>query len=275
MKNILSLFFLLISFSVFSMKMTVFPKGSTALQFGYIRFVPDNYDSLAKYPAVIFFHGTGESGGGSATDLNKLLNIGLPKEIKNGRQLNAIVICPQHPTGFYAFDRANIDANEVKPVLSYVRSFLSADLDRIYVTGLSAGSTAVFKLIYYYPQLITAAWVVAIRSSYTPPNKACENLPVLLVSNEGDSPGELTGMVSSLNLVKVALKTDIGAGSSHNSWDRAYSNQANYDWLFSQTRGISEYIEGTNDLDAIISNLEYNLSKMKEIRAKGRIYTKK
>lgn len=275
MRKLITLLLVLVSFSVLSMKMSFHQKGSTTLQFGYIRFVPDNWDSTAKIPVVVFFHGVGERGSGNLSDLNRILNIALPKELKNGRQLDAVVICPQHYSGFYAFDRANLEANEVKPVLTYVRSLPTTDLNRVYVTGLSAGSNAVIHAAFYYPELITAAWAVAVKSAFTPYRKELNGFPFLLVSNEGDSPNELQGTITAIINVKGNLKTDIGPGTSHNSWDRAYSTQANYDWLFSQTKGAPTYIDVTSIYDPLIQALEAQLEQLKALRNRGKIYTKK
>lgn len=259
------------------MEISYHPKGTTNSPFGYIKFVPNGYNGVDKLPVVIFHHGKGEAGDGTQVGLNNLLKIALPKLLKEGaRELEAIVICPQHSTGFIPFDRDNVEGTEIKQLLNYVRALPNVDLNRIYVTGLSAGSCAVFKYVFFFPEFITAAWAVAVKSSYTPPNRACEGLPVLLVSNELDSPGELNGMITYLNNVKVDLKMDIGPGSAHNSWDRAYGDQENYDWLFSKTRGsqIPQYTDITSQYDEIILSLESQLAKLKQLRLNHRIYNK-
>lgn len=264
------------------------PKGTTSLSLGYVEFVPNDYNGVDKLPIIIFHHGVGERGDGSEESLKRILNIALPKVLKEGRELNAIVICPQHTTGDIEFDRGNIEASPIKKILDYVQSWPNVDLNRIYVTGLSMGSRAVFKYVFFFPQIIAAAWAVAIKSSFTPNNKAIKGLPVLIESNEGDSPFELTGIVTWLAIVKAKLELKIGSGNSHNSWDKSYNNQENYDWLFSQTKEvipppeIPNYTDITNLYDTLVSVLKAvseSLSnvtpQIEKLRERGNIYAKK
>src|SRR4051794_15740152 len=52
---------------------------------GYLEYLPAGYStSSSLYPAIIFLHGSGERGTGTATDLAKVTNQGIPKLIKNG-----------------------------------------------------------------------------------------------------------------------------------------------------------------------------------------------
>jgi len=265
------------------MEITYHPKGTTGLSLGYIKFVPNGYNGIEKLPIILFFHGVSEKGDGTIGSLDKVCNIALPKLLKAGqKELKAIVICPQHYSGFYAFDRANLEANEVKPVLNYIRSLPNADLNRIYATGLSSGSNAVIHSAFYYPELITAAWAVAIQSAFMPFRKDLKGFPALLVSNEGDNPAVLQGTITALQQVEANLKTDIGTGTSHNSWDRAYGTELNYEWLFSQSKLGPQYINVTTALDLQIENCRDTiikaqslLSKLLEIRSGGNIYTKK
>ena len=59
------------------------PLGSTSAGFGYYEYLPTNYNSSDKFPVLIFLHGIGRKGNGT-TDLNRLLQVGPPNEIKNG-----------------------------------------------------------------------------------------------------------------------------------------------------------------------------------------------
>lgn len=257
------------------MKTSFLPAGYTSLPFGYLKFEPNGYDGADKLPVIIHQHGTGECGPGTEESLKKLFNAGIPKEIKMGLELPAMVICPQQPCPGW------MTKEGVKDVLDYVRSLPNVDLKRIYYTGYSAGSVATFNAVFFYPELITAAVGVAVKASPTPPNKASKGLPVYIISNKGDAPSELTGMETALQRAGVNLKKDIGESNAHNSWDRAYSDPKTYEWMFSQKKDVVlpptpiEPIDVTLVYDHHIEQLEKSLSELKRLRDRGNIFTRK
>src|SRR5688572_26526163 len=55
---------------------------------GYLEYLPPGYSTSTElYPCIIFLHGSGERGSGSATDLAKVTGNGPPKHIKNGHTM--------------------------------------------------------------------------------------------------------------------------------------------------------------------------------------------
>lgn len=58
---------------------------------GYYKAVPARYDSSnKKYPLILFLHGIGELGNGSAADLKKMVRAGLPRLI-NKKSFSAFI----------------------------------------------------------------------------------------------------------------------------------------------------------------------------------------
>lgn len=108
---------------------------------GYLEYLPSGYwNTSDKYPAIIFLHGSGERGTGTATDLEKVKNQGPPKLIKNGEKMcftvNGktecfIVLSPQTNEWNWQYD--------VVPFVKYALQTYRIDPDRVYVTGLSMG----------------------------------------------------------------------------------------------------------------------------------------
>src|SRR5262245_25853272 len=53
---------------------------------GYYEGLPSRYNQTSiKYPMLIYFHGSGQIGNGSATDLQKVLNAGTAKVLSEKR----------------------------------------------------------------------------------------------------------------------------------------------------------------------------------------------
>src|ERR1700733_10976084 len=109
-----------------------------------LTYLPPSYaaNPTKKYPLIIFLHGTGEAGTGVA-GLNTLIGAALPQRIAQGLDPSAvnpldgqtyefIVVSPQAASWSYNYDA-------VKYILPNVLSRYHVDLNRIYLTGLSAG----------------------------------------------------------------------------------------------------------------------------------------
>jgi hypothetical protein len=137
---------------------------------GYLEYLPAGYSSsTAKYPAIIFLHGSGERGTGTATDLEKVKNQGPPKLIKNGETMcftvNGktecfIVLSPQTNRWIWKYD--------VIPFVQYALQTYRIDPDRVYVTGLSMGGEGTWLtagLEDNAPNLLAAIGVMCGRGS--------------------------------------------------------------------------------------------------------------
>jgi hypothetical protein len=109
-----------------------------------LTWLPPSYaaNPTKKYPLIVFLHGTGEAGTGVA-GLNTLIGAALPQRIAGGFNPSAvnpldgqtyefIVVSPQAASWSYNYDA-------IKYILPDVLSRYHVDLNRIYLTGLSAG----------------------------------------------------------------------------------------------------------------------------------------
>ncbi|HYG18873.1 MAG TPA: PHB depolymerase family esterase, partial [Ohtaekwangia sp.] len=142
----------------------------TSYGMGFVEYLPAGYSSsTAKYPAIIFLHGSGERGTGSANDLQKVRNQGPPKLIKNGEKMcftvNGktecfIVLSPQTNKWNWKYD--------VIPFIKYALANYRIDPARVYVTGLSMGGEGAWLtagLEDNSPNLIAAVGVMCGRAS--------------------------------------------------------------------------------------------------------------
>ncbi|RYD85981.1 MAG: hypothetical protein EOP54_30910, partial [Sphingobacteriales bacterium] len=114
---------------------------------GFYRYLPADYATSTKsYPLIIWVHGAGQVGQGTAAELPKVLEWGLPKIISeggfpssfnvNGVNHSFIVISPQFmgwPSG------VNVGA-----MINYVSNNYRVDAERIYLMGISAGGGGVW-----------------------------------------------------------------------------------------------------------------------------------
>ena len=129
---------------------------------GLLEYLPPAYDagSPQKYPLIIYFHGLGETGTGTNTDLCRLLNlqssytennqfdIPLPERIELGQvpsvtylgtTYNYIVLSPQYNQ--YIFPSAYPSAADVSAFITWaLTAYPKIDPTRIYLTGMSSGA---------------------------------------------------------------------------------------------------------------------------------------
>ncbi|TSE10130.1 DUF5018 domain-containing protein [Aquimarina algiphila] len=119
--------------------------------YGFYEYLPIDFSpsSSKKYPLLIFYHGIGQKGNGSE-DLSKVLVNGPPKLIKNGKDFEAIVISPQSPNGWFG-------GNSFLSLYNYLIKNYPIDINRVYVTGLSAGGGGTWKALESHHDKIAAA----------------------------------------------------------------------------------------------------------------------
>lgn len=116
----------------------------TGERIGFLEYKPKNYatEGNVKHPVIIFLHGIGERGNGT-TDLKNNARVGLPQVIRdghpmtftwNGKTETFLVVSPQCPTAYGMWPQ-----EIVNEFVTYARTQLRSDTNRIYLTGLSMG----------------------------------------------------------------------------------------------------------------------------------------
>ena len=152
---------------------------------GLLEYVPASYNaqgnSLKKYPVIIFFHGFGSRGTGTAIELCKLFkdkgsdmatHLAIPGRVERQSSLftqndgettqEFLVISPQFSTYNRPLTFTSTDdypsADAVEDVIDYVEANYRIDKRRIYLTGLSNGANMITE---YAASSITRAQRVA------------------------------------------------------------------------------------------------------------------
>lgn len=207
------------------------PKNTNTSPYGYYEFKPAGHDAPdpnneRAYPLIIYLHGSGESGDGSAGDLQKLLQWGLPKMCSNGTfDENFIALSPQW------LDNAQqngYDEMLLFNFIAYAKAHYKVDESRIYLTGISAGG---WYLSYYLEKLPTTHGIAAVvpvstvlEDGYTTAaGISASNCPMWLISNIGDPAVP---------------------------WDNKYPNHA----------GLSTVVEMRNDINAVSPDMVERLT---------------
>src|SRR5436305_8325075 len=151
-----------------------------------LTWLPTDYNSTTtKYPLIIFLHGSGEGGDGVG-GLWNLLTYGLPREIANGWNAEAvnptdgknykfIVVSPQAPSAAhwsYAW-------GTIHWVLKDIETRYRIDTTRIYVTGLSAGGAGTWSCVTNGPDAAKQfPAIVPVSSAGTNSSAEADQIPL-------------------------------------------------------------------------------------------------
>ena len=231
--------------------------GTTESPYGYYLFTPKSYQkSNEKYPLLIFLHGYGERGNSQTTptDLNKVLNHGPTKMIKNGTWSpthEMIVAAPQCHGDWW-------EREPLKQFIEYLMKTYRVDEKRIYLTGLSMGGYATFDLLGAFGTDSHIAAAVPICGSGVLSDLGIKNLakiPLWVFHGDADNvvkPDFSKAIVPAINALnpKVEAKLTIFPGIGHDSWSMTYSasgmgkedpaydpfDQNIYDWMYQYTK---------------------------------------
>lgn len=131
---------------------------STNIQ-GYYKALPARYfESNETYPLLISFHGGGQYGDGTSTDIIQVLEDGVPKLLDEKRfppsftvgdeKFSFIVIAPQFVK--------KIGNTEIQALMQYVKANFRVDTTRIYFTGLSLGGRMLSDYAAFKPNEVAA-----------------------------------------------------------------------------------------------------------------------
>lgn len=207
-------------------------KLELAVSYRYLLALPEGYaaDAGKKWPLIVFLHGAGERG----EDLNLLKKHGPPKLINQGKDLGAIVVSPQVPTGEIW------DAHAVKALTDEVIATLRVDKERLYLTGISMGGFGTWETAITYPDTYAAIvpicggtgvrWLLAER---------IKHLPTWIFHGAKDTvvpPENSEKIHAALKKAGSPAKLTIYPEAAHDSWTKAYDDPELWAWLMQQRR---------------------------------------
>ena len=199
----------------------------------YIVALPEGYDDAGDaVPVILFLHGAGERG----DDLEKVKMWGPPRMVETGHDFGAIVVSPQCPAGTWWTDHVRV----LEKLLDHIELAYNVDADRIYVTGLSMGGYGTFALVARNPGRYAAAVPVCGGGMYFDALRLSAT-PMWVFHGDAD---RIVPVEESRRMVEFAnsrggehARLTEYEGVGHDSWKRAYADDAMWDWLFEQDRG--------------------------------------
>jgi predicted peptidase len=203
---------------------------------GYWIALPALYDSTnTKYPILFWFHGSGQVGTGNSTDIQSVLNEGIPKLLKagtfppsfavNGKNFSFIILAPQF--------RTTATDNVVNDMITFAKNNYRVDPTRIYMCGFSFGGRVIANFAGDFPSASTA--IVPISGAFTNSMDRCKgiataNLPIWSFHNTQDeaiSDTESINFVAAINQyhpavhAKLTLFPTSDAYLKHDAWTKA------------------------------------------------------
>jgi len=227
---------------------------------GFYEYLPAGYTTSKKYPVIITFHGVGENGDGSPSQLANLANTGLVALLKkgtfpssftvNGSTYQFIIIAPQFRTN----PMSNCDG-----VYQYVISHYPVDINRIYLSGYSQGGGNTLE---YGGTLLSTSQKIAAMVPICPTvtvqapwaqHLASSNVPILATHNTGDNVWSYQSTIDNINFINSqtpppnpAAAYVIFPGGDHNAWDYTvdptkftYGGLSMYQWMLQYSRNLA------------------------------------
>lgn len=201
----------------------------------YLIFLPENYgaadgEKQKHWPLMIFLHGAGERG----SDIELVKKWGPPKRVATDKSFPFVLVSPQCPGG----QRWNIE--HVKQLVEHVGGQHRVDKNRIYITGLSMGGFATWKLIAQYPDIFAAAVPICGGGNVESAERLTQ-IPIWAFHGDADMVVPLSASTKIVDAIKeqggTKIKFTVYEGVGHNSWSETYANQDLYHWLLKQRRG--------------------------------------
>jgi predicted peptidase len=218
---------------------------------GYLEYLPPGYGEGAPRPLLIFLHGGGEAGDGSAAALILVAKLGIPQLIAAEEWPDDhpfVVLSPQY--GLEAAAGPCDVASEVASFLDFAIGNYQVDADRVYLTGISCGAIGVWDYLAAHGDEVVAATVpISGHAEWALESAGCEPL--------GDVPvwafhGVLDEIVPTIHIQgpmdkiracdesgPIEMKLTVYPDADHDAWSRTYDLSAGHDiyaWMLTHTR---------------------------------------
>lgn len=176
-------------------------------------------------PAILFLHGSGERG----ADETLLAFQALPKYLAAGREIPAVVICPQCPE--------DINWKGVLPPLGFVLEDIlkryPIDRKKLAITGISMGGFGTWYASCVWPEkFCRAAPICGAGDPVLAP--MVKDIPWRIFHGDADTavePDYSKKACAALRAAGASVELTLFPGVGHNSWDRAYLETDLIDWL--------------------------------------------
>jgi predicted peptidase len=217
-----------VSFLSFSqeIKATFSKEVTSKIELNYIIKLPINQKE--KFPLLIFLHGSGERDTALETvkDHSPFTNQNLIKS-------TVALLAPHCPAAI------QWDTNALYELIKDITLKYNIDKSRIYLTGLSMGGWATWKLALEHPELFAAIAPVcgAIDDYMLEDAIKLKELPIHIYHGALDDlvpPVQAIRMHQELKKINANSEIFIFSNDNHNSWNSTYSDPKFYEWILAQ-----------------------------------------
>lgn len=193
-------------------------------------FLPRGYQDR-RSPLLLMLHGAG-SRGDDPVSLESRMHV--LRHAHANPDFPFIVAVPQAPAGASGFDPAALAS-----LVDELEKRLPVDSARIYATGTSMGSTALWRLAAEHPGRLAA--ILPVSSTRPDPGVACriKDTPVWALHNQGDETTQLQPvreMIQAIRACHGRAHLTVYPKAGHDAWTETYRDPAVYEWLAAQRR---------------------------------------
>jgi predicted peptidase len=200
---------------------------------------PVEQNENARYPLVIFLHGSGERGNDNVITLKHIAPLFLKES--NRLKYPCFVVVPQCPANenwTYPdwYHEPGEPMSSVVALLDSLKALPFIDSSRIYLTGLSMGGYGTWYLLTKYPETFAAAVPICGGGDI----HQVENFKHVPIWNFHGAKDDAVPVERSRSMIR-ALKDAGGKpayteyrNTGHESWVNAYAEPGLLPWIFSQ-----------------------------------------
>lgn len=203
---------------------------------GYMVYLPEEYhaDDQTQWPLILFLHGSGDRG----DNLFLLAKASPFMFIREKGPLPAIIAAPllNNNTDYQLFPDEFLEG-----ALNEILSQYRVDRDHIYLTGLSLGGEATYRLAISHPDVFAA---ISPLCAFLPDPSLNEiekikDIPVWAIHGADDQvvkPSWGQKPVEKLKKAGGDVKFSLLPDHDHDVWTDMYSDPAFYEWMLSQEK---------------------------------------
>ena len=200
----------------------------------YRLFFPPNYNPATKYPIVMFLHGIGEAGTDNLAQISNNCNgAGVFVSPANQAAFPCFMVCPQSGDGWWN------GAGDQVGILKKLQGKYSIDLDRTYITGLSAGGYNTWATLIANPDMFAAA--APICGGADSGGELLTNIPIWNFHCADDGTVAVWRSDNIIAAIRAAggnpIFTRYDTGG-HGAWGPAYANAKLVPWMMAQRRHV-------------------------------------
>ncbi|WP_189419800.1 hypothetical protein [Cellvibrio zantedeschiae] len=252
------------------------PKGSNCAALGYSEYVPAAYASQGDWPLIISLNGDGQAGNGSASEIQKIDDDGLPRQVAISAwdaSKRFVVLAPQ-------MNWETRTAAQVNAFIQFAKANYKVDPKRIYLTALSGGGGPFYRYMEAYNGVdIAAAVPIDTLYSFSGSPAPCmwKQVPTWLFFGENDGTAQVfshatapyNGLKACTPAPAVLPRLTVYSGVGHDGWTRTYDlsgmnttvvsgrdayNKNVYDWLLQYSKGDSVVVSSSSSSATLSSS---------------------